>query len=99
MITAISIQHQERFEQIRKSLQLLGCSEANFIKVELLFYEALSISKDYGSETGNNSLLSNLRQVLQDQYEKAKAPTAKRNQRELHIRKFIIALKKVLSNH
>jgi len=101
MITSISITHRQRFEEIRKRLQLLGCRESEFLKVELLFYEALSISKSYGEDPEQNALLASLKNVQHQQYEKTKVITRKAGQRELSIRRFVVSLRKALSgiNH
>lgn len=96
-MTAITTTDKKRFEAIRKDLSLLGCRESSFLKVELLFFEALSISRHYGEDPGQNPLLAQLKQLQGDAYEKTRAVTAKSRQREQHIRKFIVQLKKALS--
>jgi hypothetical protein len=97
MIASISSAHQQRLEEIRKDLQLLGCKEGQFLKIELLFYEVLTISRAYGNDLGQNKLLAELKNVQHDQYEKTKALTRKAGQRELSIRRFVISLRKILS--
>jgi hypothetical protein len=96
MTTSLSTIHHKRFEEIRKSLSLLGNKEANFLQVQLLFYEVLTIAKDYGAND-SNTLLEHLRQLEQNEYKNAIALTAKQNQKENNIRHFIINLKKILS--
>lgn len=98
MSITISSLHRKRFSEIRKSLTLIGNKEINFLKVELLFFEALAIAKEYGDNDANE-LLTRLRQLDQNEYRKAKAPTAKSNQRENNIRHFISGLKRILSIH
>lgn len=93
----LTVQHRQRFDEIKKNLSVLGCSEGNFVKVELLFFEALTISKDYGDDVQTNVLRANLKQLQQEQYERTKAPTRKQAQREILIRQFIVGLKKALS--
>jgi hypothetical protein len=97
MINSISTTHRQRFEEIRKSLQTLGCKESEFVKIELLFFEALAISRTYGDDPDQNTLLAALKSVQHDQYEKTKAVTRKAGQRELFIRRFVVSLRKVLS--
>ena len=97
MTITISQIHQKRFEEIKKDLQALGYREGAFLKVQLLFFEALDISRTYGSDPEQNSLLAALKGVQQDQYEKTKAPTKKPGMREQQIRRFIVKLKNVLS--
>ncbi|MGZ3880592.1 MAG: hypothetical protein ACXVBF_04610, partial [Flavisolibacter sp.] len=60
MITSISNAHRQRFEEIRKNLQLLGNKESQFVKIELLFFEVLSIAKSYGEDPEQNSFLARL---------------------------------------
>jgi hypothetical protein len=96
MTPALSTGHRKRFEEIKRSLSVLGSREYNFIQVELLFFEALSISRQYGEDPQDNTLLASLRQVQHTDYEKTKLPTRKKNQRETVIRRFISSLRKVL---
>ncbi len=98
MTTTISLLHRKRFGEIRKSLTLIGNKEMNFLKIELLFYEVLTIAKDYGDDDANE-LLARLRQLEQNEYRKTKVPTAKSSQRETNIRHFISGLKRILSIH
>jgi ABC-type transport system involved in cytochrome c biogenesis ATPase subunit len=97
MIASISTAHQQRLEEIRKDLQSLGCKESQFLKIELLFFEVLAISRTYGNDLEQNKLLAELKIVQHDQYEKTKVLTKKAGQRELSIRRFVISLRKVLS--
>ena len=99
MINFISSTHRQRLEEIRKSLQMLGCKESQFIKIELLFFEALTISRTYGDDPGQNTLLAALKNVQHDQYEKTKAVTKKAGQRELFIHRFVVSFRKVLSGN
>lgn len=85
-------------EEIRKKLQLLGCKESQFLKIEMLFFEVIDISKSYGENVGENNLLAALKNVQHDQYQKTQTVTRKPAERELFIRKFVITLRKILSN-
>src|SRR5437764_13514055 len=96
MAIEISAAHRKRFEEIRRNLTLLGSKEINFLEVELLFYEVLSIAKDYGDDEAND-LLARVRQLDQNEYRIARIATAKKNQRESNIRHFISGLKRILS--
>ena len=97
MIVTVSHVHRQRLEEIRKSVQELGYKESQFVKVELLFFEALSIAKTYGEDPAQNSLLAALKDLQYDQYEKTKVATRKATERESAIRRFIVALRKALS--
>lgn len=98
MVNTLSKPHQKRFDEIKKSLGLLGCEESNFLKVELLFFEAITISRDYGSDPSTNELLASLKQLQEEQYKKSKEPTVRSSQKKLHIRQFVTGLKKILSH-
>lgn len=93
----ISTVHRQRLEEIRKSLQSIGYKESQFIKIELLFFEVLEISRTYGQDPEKNELLANLKNLQHDQYEKTKAATKKAGQREYSIRRFVVSLRKLLS--
>jgi hypothetical protein len=99
MNISISTLHRQRLEEIKRGLQNIGCKESQFLKIELLFYEVLDISKTYGNDPNENRLLAALKGVQNDQYEKTKIATKKAHQRELSIRKFVISLRKALSAH
>jgi len=97
MTEAVTIPHQQRFEQIKKNLTLLGNRESNFLQVELLFFEALTLSRNYGEDMQENALLRALKDLQQEQYAKTKSLTNKPSQREQFIRKFVVRLKQILS--
>jgi hypothetical protein len=99
MTISVSPLHRKRFEEIIRDLSALGSKESNFTKVELLFYEVMTISRSYGDNTGENGLLSSLKHLQQEQYEQTKKATKKQAQRELHIRRFVVQLKRVLSEY
>ncbi|HWJ26509.1 MAG TPA: hypothetical protein VNS32_08195 [Flavisolibacter sp.] len=97
MTITLSNPDQRRFEEIKKTLSLLGAKESTFLQVELLFYEALSISREYGHDLSSNHFLAKLKQVQNNEYEKTKERTKKSTQREQNIRRFITQFKKALS--
>jgi hypothetical protein len=98
MTLPFSETHRQRFEEIRKSLQELGHKESVFVKIELLFFEVLSIAKTYGEDPEQNSLLAALKNLQHDQYEKTKIATRKATERESAIRRFTVGLRKILSD-
>lgn len=89
--------HKKQFEQIRKDLTATGSKEGNFVKVELLFYQALAIAKEYGSDERENALLAAFKQVQLNEYRQTKALFKKNTQRERVIARFISSVKAVLS--
>ena len=97
MTTTITEHHQMRFEEIKRNLTSIGYKEGTFLKVELLFYEALSISRAYGNDSSQNKLLADLQRLQEAEYSKTKEHTRKSRQRELRIRQFVVQFKKILS--
>jgi hypothetical protein len=97
MITPVSKVHRVRLSEIRKSLRALGCKEAQFLKIELLFFEALDISRNYTDDLDDNTLLAALKNVQNDQYQKTKIATRKASERESSIRRFVVSFRKALS--
>jgi len=97
MIASISSTHKTRLNEIRKTLHTLGSKEAQFLKIELLFFEALAISKTYTEDLDENTLLAALKQLQNDQYQKTKIATRKASERESSIRRFVVSFRKALS--
>lgn len=97
MAISISDTHRHRLEEIRKNLQELGNKESVFVKIELLFFEVLSIAKTYGEDPEQNTLLAELKALQHQQYEKTKIATRKATERESAIRRFTVGLRKILS--
>ena len=93
----ISVEHKKQLEAIRRNLNLLGAKESNFIKVELLFYDSLSVAREYGDDVNDNRLLAALKQLQANEYRQSKALFNKSTQREQVIRRFISSLKNVLT--
>lgn len=97
MAIVISTSHKQRFDEMKKKMTVIGNKESGFTQIELLFYEALSISRMYGDDLSKNGLLAELKKIQSDQYQKTKEPTHKSRRRELTIRHFITRLKTALS--
>jgi hypothetical protein len=97
MKTEITGLHKTRFEEIRKSLICIGSQEGSFVKVELLFFEALTIAREYGDTVEGNDLLTRLSTLKAGAYEKTNEHFKKRSQRELCIRQFISQFKRAIS--
>lgn len=94
---SLSIEHKRQFEEIKKNLTIIGAKESNFIKVELLFYEAMTVARAYGDDVTDNGLLAAFKQLQANQYQETKALFNKSVQRERVIRRFISSLKTVLT--
>ncbi len=93
----ITIEHKRQFEEMKKNLTIIGAKESNFIKIELLFYEAMTVARSYGDDVAENQLLAAFKQLQSNQYQQTKAMFKKSTQREAVIRRFISSLKNVLS--
>jgi hypothetical protein len=93
MTTNLSQEHKQRFVEIKNSLAELGYREAAFIRVELLFFEVLTISRNYGTEEEQNGLLSALKNLQAYEYAATSANFAKALQRERAIRRFVTGSK------
>jgi hypothetical protein len=97
MTKEITYEHKQHLEEIKKRLSIIGSKEANFLKIELLFYEAIEIARAYGNDIQDNKLLSALKQIQAYQYQDTKSFFKKSSQREQVIRRFISSFKNVLS--
>ncbi|HVF82396.1 MAG TPA: hypothetical protein VM884_10695 [Flavisolibacter sp.] len=97
MTTNLFQEHKQRFTEIKASLTELGYREAAFIRVELLFFEALTISRSYGNDEQENGLLAALKHLQADEYAAASGNFAKAIQRERAIRRFVNGFKIILT--
>ena len=97
MKNAMSLAHKHQFEEMKKNLTTIGYKESNFIKLELLFFDALTIAREYGDDENENYLLAALKQLQANQYEQTKALFKKSSQREQVIRRFSNGLKNILT--
>jgi hypothetical protein len=97
MNVPISASDKNRFDQIRKTISELGCKEGSFLRVELLFYEALGIAKTYGDNLQFNGLLAALKEVQSGVYQNTKLICRTSSQKERHIHKFVVQFKKAIA--
>ena len=88
--------HKKRLTEIHKHLHTLRDDENSFIQVEGLFYEALSISRNYGNNESENSLLSDLKELERNEYAHKQKKYSKSRQREIVIKHFKSLFKKRL---
>ncbi|MEI6946617.1 hypothetical protein V9K67_05400 [Paraflavisolibacter sp. H34] len=84
----ISLQHKERFREIFLKLKIMSCSEYTFREIENLFYEALSITRNYGNDANENPYLAELKQMENKQYRLTQEKYRKSSQRERVIKQF-----------
>jgi hypothetical protein len=64
----LSIEHKLLFGEMKKSLSVFGARESNFINVELLFYKAVAVAREYGQDVEENRLLAALKDLQANQY-------------------------------
>ena len=91
-------QHKKRFEEIKRELSAIGSKESGFIKVELLFYEVITASRNYGDDVSENNFLAALKNLQSGVYQDTKEHFKKNTRREQVIKKFINQFKMVLSS-
>ncbi|HEY0731671.1 MAG TPA: hypothetical protein VGD33_04585 [Chitinophagaceae bacterium] len=87
-----------KFDNLRKQLIQTGNKESDFLKVEMIFFDALNYAREYGSDTDSNKLLLALKQLEEEEYHKTKAFFKKSSQREKLIQKFTHRLKHILGS-
>ncbi|HEX2608619.1 MAG TPA: hypothetical protein VHK91_14630 [Flavisolibacter sp.] len=96
MVRPLSPQHKQTLAEMKLQLTQLGNREAAFINVELLFFKALTLSREYGEDPDTNSFLKALKQVQSSEHAATFGPFQKAKQREITIRKFMGAFRNVL---
>jgi hypothetical protein len=97
MKNSISLEHKRQYEEIKKTLSAIGARESNFIRVELLFFEAMTVAREYGDDIASNGLLAAFKKLQANQYQETKALFRKSEQRERVIRRFISCLKSTIT--
>ncbi len=89
--------HKKRISEIYEHLHTLRSDENSFFEVEGLFYEVLSISRNYGNDEKENSMLSVLKDLERNEYIQTQKKYAKSRQREIVIKRFKNLFKKRLN--
>lgn len=93
----ISKVHKDQFREMQKRLIVIGHKESTFTSVEVLFYQALTIARSYGSEEESNPLLAELKKIEENEYRQTTELFRKSAQREKVIRRFIMKFRGFLS--
>jgi len=89
--------YTRELEEIRKKLSAIGWKESSFISVELLFYEALTIARNFGNDPSTNELLASLKKLEANEYKLTKEFFRRSTQKEQAIRRFLMQLKNILA--
>jgi hypothetical protein len=98
MVSQISAVHKEKFSEIRKKLALIGNKEEKFVTVELLFYETLTLARQYGDLTSENKLLSELKDIESNEYKATQEKFPKKARRERAIKHFMHRFRTLLAD-
>lgn len=97
MKKSMSVEHKQKLEEIKRNLTAAGAKESSFTRVEILFYDAMTIARAYGDDIAENRFLAAFKKLQATEYQQTKAHYNKSVQRERVIRRFIASLKTVLS--
>jgi hypothetical protein len=95
----LSNDDKAKLAAIHKALSLLPSTEHAFMKMESLFYDALSIARDYSTSDEKNSFLYNLLRLKEEEFKTAQEKYTKARQHEVAIKQFRSAFKKELSTY
>lgn len=95
MITITKV-HKDQFREMQKRVSVIGHKESTFTSIEVLFYEALTIARSYGSQE-SNPLLAELKKIEENEYRQTTELFRKSAQREKVIRRFIMKFRGFLS--
>jgi hypothetical protein len=87
---------KETLKTIYRQLVPMPASEGCFTGMENLFYSALQLARNYGSDQMQNALLRDFIEVKENRYSETQKPYHKQQQRELTIFHFKRAFKKKL---
>lgn len=92
----ITSSDKETLKTIYQQLVPMPTREGSFTGMENLFYSALQLARNYGSDQQQNGLLKDFIEVKDKAYSETQKPFHKQRQRELTIFHFKTAFKKKL---
>lgn len=92
----INTSDKETLKTIYRQLLPMPTREGCFTGMENLFYSALQLARNYGSDQEQNGLLKDFIEVKETSYSETQKPFHKQRQRELTIFHFKTAFKKKL---
>jgi hypothetical protein len=90
-------EQQQQLESLRKKLVGIESKESNFLKIELVFYEAMDAARLQGDNPEENELLTALKHLQAGVYQDTKKRFKKTTQQDQVIRKFANQLKSILA--
>lgn len=97
MEKALTPEHKQSLDSIKRALTDIGPKEANFLRVELLFFQTMAVARHYGDSPDENRFLAALKQLQLNEYQATKIHFKKSSQQEQVIKKFISVLKRLLA--
>jgi hypothetical protein len=89
--------HKKKIADVIGKLRAIPGDESSFIRLEILFYDVLTLARTYGEDVNENGLLAGLKRIQGNEYKHAQEKFNKSRQRVLVIKKFRIAFKKEVS--
>lgn len=95
---SIEKSQRDELERMKKQLSVLGSREGNFINVEILFYEAITLARTLNDDDQENKLLAALKQIQATEYRSAKELYPRSTMKEKAIRKFMSRFKNALAD-
>ena len=87
---------QSRLKEISTKLKSFDCKQSSLVLIEALFFEALSISRNYPQELSKSTLFSDLIRLKENEYKRTQEYCKTIGTKETSIRHFRFYLKKVL---
>lgn len=92
----ISTYDRENLKTIYRQLVPMPTRESSFVGMENLFYSALQLARNYGSDVEQNGLLKDFIEVKENVYKETQKQFSKSRQKEITIFHFKTAFKKKL---
>jgi hypothetical protein len=92
----LSTYDKENLKTIYRQLVPMPTRESSFTGMENLFYSALQLARNYGSDVEQNGLLKDFIEVKENVYKETQKQFTKSRQREITIFHFKTAFKKKL---
>lgn len=93
----LTLDDKQTLQTIYQRLAPMSTSESAFTSMENLFYTALQLARNYGSDQQENLLLRDFIEVKETVYSETQKHYSKSRQRELSIGHFKTAFKKKLA--
>ena len=85
-----------RLKAISTQLQSFDCKQSSLVLIENLFFEALSISRNYSQQLSQSHLIDDLLEIKENEYKRTQEYGKTTKAKEAQIRHFRYHLKKAL---